>query len=62
MNVKSASQSAGRSSPVLALAPRYYTDADIFLQEKEKIFFRTWQFAGHVSQVGNRPSPHPLYR
>ncbi len=53
MNVKSASQSAGRSSPVLALAPRYYTGADIFLQEKEKIFFRTWQFAGHVSQVGN---------
>jgi carnitine monooxygenase subunit len=38
---------------VLALAPHYYTDADIFRQEKEKIFFRTWQFAGHLSQVAN---------
>lgn len=53
MNVKSASRSNDRSSPVLALAPRHYTDADVFLQEKEKIFFRTWQFAGHIAQVTN---------
>ncbi len=53
MNVKSVSRSIDRSSPVLALAPCYYTDANIFLQEKEKIFFRTWQFAGHVAQAAN---------
>ena len=30
-----------------------YTDANIFLAEKEKIFARTWQVVGHASQVEN---------
>jgi choline monooxygenase len=30
-----------------------YTDADVFAQEKEKIFARSWQVVGHASQVVN---------
>ncbi len=36
-----------------ALAPHYYTDPEIFEREKERVFFRTWQYVGHVSQVQN---------
>ncbi len=36
-----------------ALDPRYYTTSAIFEQEKERIFFRNWLFAGHQSQVAN---------
>lgn len=43
--------SLDKLSPVLALDPVHYTDPEIFRQEREKIFFRTWQFAGHVSQL-----------
>ena len=37
--------------PVRALEPRYYLDPEIYGKEREAIFFRTWQYAGHVSQV-----------
>jgi len=30
-----------------------YTDPKVFAAEKEKIFSRTWQVAGHASQVAN---------
>lgn len=30
-----------------------YTDAGVFAAEKEKIFWRSWQVAGHGSQVAN---------
>jgi len=30
-----------------------YTDRTVFAAEKEKIFWRTWQVAGHVSQIAN---------
>lgn len=43
--------SLDRVGPVLALDPRYYTDAETYRQERERIFFRTWQYAGHVSQL-----------
>ncbi len=33
------------------LPARYYTDPEIFELEKERIFFRTWQYVGHKSQV-----------
>ena len=33
------------------LPARYYTDAGIFEAEKPAIFYRTWHYAGHVSQV-----------
>lgn len=34
-----------------ALAAHYYTDPDIFRQEQQKIFAKTWQYAGHISQL-----------
>ena len=36
---------------IRALEARYYTDPAIFAREAERVFFRTWQFAGHVSQL-----------
>ena len=33
------------------LPARFYTDPSIFKQERKAIFFRTWHYAGHVSQV-----------
>ncbi len=33
------------------LKGRYYTDPGIFEQEKHLIFYRTWNFVGHVEQV-----------
>jgi phenylpropionate dioxygenase-like ring-hydroxylating dioxygenase large terminal subunit len=30
---------------------RYYTDPALFQQDKEKIFYRTWQYMAHVSEV-----------
>ena len=30
---------------------RFYFHADIYEQEKEAIFYKTWHYAGHVSQV-----------
>ena len=35
------------------LPAHLYTDASIFLAEKEKIFARTWQVVGHTHQVAN---------
>jgi choline monooxygenase len=37
-----------------ALSPHLYLDPEVLQLEDERIFSRTWQFAGHVSQV-----PHP---
>ncbi len=36
-----------------SLEARYYTDPGIYEAEKAGLFARTWQFAGHVSQVEN---------
>lgn len=33
------------------LPARFYTDPGIFVDEKSAIFYRTWHYAGHVSQV-----------
>lgn len=40
-------------NPVHALDARYYTQESIYSTAREQIFFRTWQFAGHVSQLSN---------
>ena len=40
-----------------ALDARYYTDPELFARERDKIFHRTWQFAGHISQV-ERPGDY----
>lgn len=36
-----------------ALHPKYYTQSNIFEQEKERIFFKSWLYVGHQSQVAN---------
>ena len=38
---------------VHSLEARYYTDPAIFAQEMNGLLMRTWQFAGHVSQIPN---------
>lgn len=49
-SVKIASDASG---PVRALAAHYYTDPGTFERDKQRILFRTWQYAGHLSQVEN---------
>ena len=41
------------TEPIRSLAARYYTDPDVFAQEMSGLLARTWQFAGHVSQLPN---------
>lgn len=41
--------------PETALAARYYTDWEIFEQEKTRVFSRCWLYAGHVSQGALAP-------
>jgi len=36
-----------------SIPARFYTDAEVFLAEGEKIFARNWQVVGHVQQVVN---------
>lgn len=38
-------------TPKSALAPRYYLDPAVFETERARVFFRTWQYAGHASQL-----------
>ena len=33
------------------LHPSYYTDAAIYVEEQTKLLAKTWQFAGHISQL-----------
>lgn len=37
-----------------ALHPKYYTETKIFEQEKEQIFFKSWLYIGHQSQIPNK--------
>ncbi len=53
-------QNVWREQPVAAdpeesftLPGRYYTDPAVFAQEKERIFFRSWQYAGQASDLEN---------
>lgn len=39
------------SSPTQSLAAKYYTDPEIFKLETNGLLARTWQFAGHASQL-----------
>ena len=38
------------------LPSRFYTEPDIFAAEREKIFFRSWHMAGHVSDLAHEGS------
>ena len=39
------------STPTLSLAAKYYTDPEVFKIESNGLLARTWQFAGHASQL-----------
>ena len=39
------------STPTLSLAAKYYTDPEVFKLETNGVLARTWQFAGHASQL-----------
>ena len=39
------------STPTLSLAAKYYTDPEVFKLETDGLLARTWQFAGHASQL-----------
>ena len=39
------------STPTLSLAAKYYTDPEVFEIETNGLLARTWQFAGHDSQL-----------
>lgn len=39
------------SAPIRSLAARYYTDPEIFRQEREGLLARTWQFACHMADL-----------
>ena len=41
------------NEPIKSLEARYYTDPVIFEKEKSTLLARTWQFAGHASQLVN---------
>ncbi|MDX1513003.1 MAG: aromatic ring-hydroxylating dioxygenase subunit alpha [Gammaproteobacteria bacterium] len=41
----------GTNAPVRGLEPRFYTDPSVYAEERERIFFRTWQYACHQSEV-----------
>ncbi|MCH1522262.1 MAG: hypothetical protein L7T80_05480 [Arenicellales bacterium] len=38
------------------LPGQYYFDSEIYKQEQKKIFYRTWQYACHVSRLGSAGS------
>jgi len=42
-----------QADTVRSLAARYYTDPHVFEVEKAGVLARTWQFAGHASQLEN---------
>ena len=39
------------STPTLSLAAKYYTDPEVFKLETNGVLARTWQYAGHASQL-----------
>ncbi len=43
----------GFEGPVPGLPASYFNDPDVFKQVREQVFFRTWQYACHVSQLPN---------
>ena len=39
------------SENLRAIEARYYTSEEVFAEEKEKLFFKSWQYACHVSEL-----------
>ena len=51
MPVTETTSRSGGEGLARALEPRYYLDPAIYEREKQEVFYKTWQYAGHVSQV-----------
>ncbi len=45
------SQEFSGGEQLRALHARYYVSEEIFAEEREKLFFKAWQYAGHMSQL-----------
>lgn len=48
---RSASIGESRIDRLKALPARYYVDEDILAREKEQLFFKSWQYVCHVSEL-----------
>ncbi len=44
---------AMQPDPVVGLEARYFTDQSIYKRVEENIYYKTWQFACHASQLSN---------
>src|SRR5687767_10066564 len=47
--------------PEYSLAQPFYNDPEIFRRDMERLIFRQWMFAGHVSRVKN-PGDYFIYK
>lgn len=41
------------STPEQTMPSRFYTDPTVYEAEKDRILYRTWQFAGHVNDIAD---------
>ena len=53
--------SSQATSPPQSLDAKYYTDPGVFNDEKEKVFYRTWQCAGHMNELA-KPGDFLVHR
>ena len=49
LNKKNVGRSHDAEENLRAIHADYYTSEDTFTQEKEKLFFKSWQYVCHVS-------------
>ena len=38
-------------TPTITIPSRLYVDPEVYEQDKEKVFYRTWQYVGHVCKL-----------
>ena len=41
------------NQPIYTIDKKHYIDPHLYEEEKKKVMMRTWQFAGHASQLQN---------
>ena len=44
-------QSAQQGEALRALHAEYYVSEDVFAEERERLFFKSWQYACHISEL-----------
>ena len=55
-SAKQANRLTGHADQLRALPARYYVDESILAREKEQIFFKSWQYAAHISELAEQGS------